>query len=658
MRSFRAAAAISMSNRPIYAAPRVPRGRSQPPPPRLPQRTSNDERVAPATPIKSASNDTTEKSDSFTTYSGKQHTPSRESARRPSSLPPTLSAADASGQHDTTSTSQPVRKPRILPQSSSEKCASDSLSQPLSRINSLLVQPASRPTTTPNHHNASSYSPCPPLKADTLVSNSPFKSSLASAGLRSLSPSPAIPQESLSKEHPESCACVSCETQRTFHALLRDGDGQVRQSTLEQNRTGFAHDVARQSVRSRPPRHPSSRINAQAEKGHLHTQQLDKPAWNSSCDSSTDNIASFEVIPKSYQRSPGNARTKLARRPAWNSDASPMVPLELTHSPSTALPSSPLVQPQTVMVSDHGCSTVSPLQFPQVSCLENHSDGFDLSIADEQNQAKLEGADHHSTQQLLLEKSLPSHSLERSLPSHSIFVSIDTFEIVHNQEVVWKQGCKETMTVKDDSDKLLDPLTEITQTPVGSEKIDIQTEQGSSGIESQVGSRMATPSNEDKYHLTSAPELDGTDQICAPCSKCNRSFRQSALAHHVNICDRVFKQKRRRFDSAAQRRLEETPIKSTNSQQTATVKGVENKWRQRSEAFREAMRSARAVSAHVKAGKSLSDLPPPAPTAPELDDRIPCPHCGRRFAEETARRHIGVCNKIKAKPKMLMRSKQ
>merc|ERR1712232_116788 len=70
------------------------------------------------------------------------------------------------------------------------------------------------------------------------------------------------------------------------------------------------------------------------------------------------------------------------------------------------------------------------------------------------------------------------------------------------------------------------------------------------------------------------------------------------------------------------------------------------KWRQQSEAFRAAMRDAALVKKCEDQGKPL---PPPRATAPELDDRVPCPHCGRKFGEVQAARHIPHCKEQKAK---------
>merc|ERR1712125_141681 len=68
-------------------------------------------------------------------------------------------------------------------------------------------------------------------------------------------------------------------------------------------------------------------------------------------------------------------------------------------------------------------------------------------------------------------------------------------------------------------------------------------------------------------------------------------------------------------------------------------------WRAQSEAFRSAIKDARVVDQFVKEGRPLSELPPPKATAPELDDRVQCPHCSRKFGYHQAERHIPICPK-------------
>eukprot|EP00331_Platyophrya_macrostoma_P010035 CAMPEP_0176426454 /NCGR_PEP_ID=MMETSP0127-20121128/11952_1 /TAXON_ID=938130 /ORGANISM="Platyophrya macrostoma, Strain WH" /LENGTH=86 /DNA_ID=CAMNT_0017807725 /DNA_START=8 /DNA_END=266 /DNA_ORIENTATION=- len=46
---------------------------------------------------------------------------------------------------------------------------------------------------------------------------------------------------------------------------------------------------------------------------------------------------------------------------------------------------------------------------------------------------------------------------------------------------------------------------------------------------------------------------------------------------------------------------------------------------------------------------------PPVAMPESLDDRVPCPHCSRKFAPETATRHIPHCAKTINKPKPVVR---
>lgn len=64
-------------------------------------------------------------------------------------------------------------------------------------------------------------------------------------------------------------------------------------------------------------------------------------------------------------------------------------------------------------------------------------------------------------------------------------------------------------------------------------------------------------------------------------------------------------------------------------------------WRRQHEEFISAIRAAKTVQAHVAAGGKLTDLPPPPPSL--NPDYVQCPHCGRRFNESAAERHIPKC---------------
>lgn len=75
------------------------------------------------------------------------------------------------------------------------------------------------------------------------------------------------------------------------------------------------------------------------------------------------------------------------------------------------------------------------------------------------------------------------------------------------------------------------------------------------------------------------------------------------------------------------------------------------KWKQQSEQLKAAMRVNKQIAAAQARGEDIRTLK--IDSGPELpDDRVPCPHCGRRYAPDVADRHIPKCKDIVAKPGM------
>ncbi|ESL09639.1 hypothetical protein TRSC58_02638 [Trypanosoma rangeli SC58] len=167
------------------------------------------------------------------------------------------------------------------------------------------------------------------------------------------------------------------------------------------------------------------------------------------------------------------------------------------------------------------------------------------------------------------------------------------------------------------------------------------------------------------------------NQPLLPCGLCGRSFRASILARHEAACAKVQK-KRRAFDMKGQRLegiegVREAAASNANvslrggKRQPAGAVGANSnpgklpKWKIQHEQFQAAMRAMRHVNAepggngnNFGGGKQRNPLPPqPQPLPDEYDDRVPCPHCGRKFAELTAQRHIPKCMTTIAKPKGL-----
>jgi len=144
------------------------------------------------------------------------------------------------------------------------------------------------------------------------------------------------------------------------------------------------------------------------------------------------------------------------------------------------------------------------------------------------------------------------------------------------------------------------------------------------------------------------------------CHQCGRKFSQSALTRHMKICKKVFGQKRKAFNMKQQRADDEMlkAQSTTNPEIERELKrkkeAAKKKWKAQSAMLRNAVRSSKQIDQAMKNGVPLSDLPQ-MPSIPVEDTRIPCPHCGRKFAEETAKRHIPKCQNIKSRPKALKR---
>ncbi|XP_030245116.1 uncharacterized protein LOC108655770 [Drosophila navojoa] len=174
-------------------------------------------------------------------------------------------------------------------------------------------------------------------------------------------------------------------------------------------------------------------------------------------------------------------------------------------------------------------------------------------------------------------------------------------------------------------------------------------------VSAPKGRQVKPKSPVTKIQMDSAPP-EGTKT----CRFCGRHFNIDRLAKHEDVCQRTMNTKRKIFDAAKQR-VKGTDNEKYNSkgqqksnlsrsqstyssaaQQKGLKTGVKkSNWRKKHEEFIEAIRAAKKVQAHLARGGKLSDLPPPPPS--ENPDYIQCPHCGRRFNEQAAERHIPRC---------------
>lgn len=160
----------------------------------------------------------------------------------------------------------------------------------------------------------------------------------------------------------------------------------------------------------------------------------------------------------------------------------------------------------------------------------------------------------------------------------------------------------------------------------------------------------------------------GGDEERQECPTCGRKFVAEALMKHQKICKKVFVQKRKVFDVKKVRQeaiMQDViengggPIGGGNdyykppSKQATTAKkappqekplagGKVPKWKAQSEMFRAAMRAVKSDDEPSGGGRGGGFA---QPTIEQHDDRTECPHCGRKFNEQAAERHIPLCEK-------------
>ena len=137
------------------------------------------------------------------------------------------------------------------------------------------------------------------------------------------------------------------------------------------------------------------------------------------------------------------------------------------------------------------------------------------------------------------------------------------------------------------------------------------------------------------------------------CTDCGRKFNAESFGKHKRICRKVFKSKRKVFDSAKIRlsALEEylpasvpslTVKKKQRQMAEANASGLKTNWREKSAQFRSAIGSMRKEN-----GGSHTMLNEDAGFSSRRDSRMTyCPHCDRGFNEDAAKRHIAVCQKL------------
>jgi len=158
------------------------------------------------------------------------------------------------------------------------------------------------------------------------------------------------------------------------------------------------------------------------------------------------------------------------------------------------------------------------------------------------------------------------------------------------------------------------------------------------------------------------------------CEDCGRSFNQESIDRHRKICKKVFQQKRKKFDSAANRlgqlenagqlinnakrieqeaeRVREEAARGNDKEEAPQQQKPLKKWEIQSLQFRQAMLDQKAAAGDEKARAEAAAIAARLSAAAGSEpgdvvdpDKSKCPHCGRTFNKEAAERHIAVCVK-------------
>ncbi|KAL2728791.1 hypothetical protein V1478_006423 [Vespula squamosa] len=188
-----------------------------------------------------------------------------------------------------------------------------------------------------------------------------------------------------------------------------------------------------------------------------------------------------------------------------------------------------------------------------------------------------------------------------------------------------------------------------------------------SSSKGRMATRARTPisaSPTSKGHSAKSGTSQNTTENLIACKVCGRRFAQDRVNLHEQICAKTMQKKRKQFDTTMYRvkgtelesfvkknskkgdvghlSMSENTYRLCNRLQLKQKKPeVKSNWRRKHEEFINAIRSAKQVQAHLAAGGRLSDLPPPPVS--DTSDYIQCPHCGRKFNQAAAERHIPKC---------------
>ncbi|XP_059505403.1 zinc finger C2HC domain-containing protein 1C-like [Stegostoma tigrinum] len=131
----------------------------------------------------------------------------------------------------------------------------------------------------------------------------------------------------------------------------------------------------------------------------------------------------------------------------------------------------------------------------------------------------------------------------------------------------------------------------------------------------------------------------------AHCPSCGRRFVLDRLDTHTEICKKVYKRKRKVYDSA-QKRAKGTDLENYQCCHKV-IPAPRVNWKLRHDAFIRMLHAAQQAELEIYREKKQT-MGAASPSA--NSDYIQCPHCSRRFEPNVAQNHIPKCKTLRSRP--------
>eukprot|EP00659_Diplonema_papillatum_P005473 gene5473-8334_t len=174
------------------------------------------------------------------------------------------------------------------------------------------------------------------------------------------------------------------------------------------------------------------------------------------------------------------------------------------------------------------------------------------------------------------------------------------------------------------------------------------------GKDAELPARVSEAGLEEQEHRAENEEREA-------CGECGRLFAVDRVAKHEEICKKSAAKSRQRA-AVLQAKRGSRPAEQPKAgggdadggagEPKRTPRKNATSWRHQTSALREGLRNGRKPAATPPNPANDGNANNKAGVAvKKVDDRVPCPYCGRRFAERSAQRHIPVCAGVDARPR-------